>query len=92
MAMSMLLRRMKVDATVHGTARSTFRDWAEDEGGFPREICEAALGHALRAVERAYRRGDAFAKRRDLMAAWARFLLPPKAEVVPFPAHKARPR
>ena len=35
MAMSMLLRRMKVDATVHGF-RSSFRDWAAECTGYPR--------------------------------------------------------
>jgi len=38
---------------------------------FPREIAEAALGHkAGDAVERAYRRGSALEKRRELMQAW----------------------
>jgi integrase len=75
MAMSMLLRRMKIEgATVHGF-RSGFRDWAGNETGFPREVCEAALAHATGgAVERAYRRSDALEKRRVLMEAWAAFL------------------
>ena len=39
---------------------------------FPREIAEAALAHRIgNEVERAYRRRDAFEKRRQLMAAWA---------------------
>jgi hypothetical protein len=41
---------------------------------FPREVAEAALVHASGdETRRAYRRGDALAKRRDLMDAWARF-------------------
>lgn len=76
MAMMMLLRRMKVeDATVHGF-RSAFRDWAGDtQLQFPREIVEQALSHAVGSeVERAYRRGDALGKRRELMELWAIFL------------------
>ena len=67
MAMEAVLRRMDVDATVHGF-RSAFRDWAGERTHFPREIAEAALAHLVGdAVERAYRRGDALEKRRELM-------------------------
>ncbi len=70
-----VLKRLKVDATVHGM-RSTFRDWCEEMTSFPHEVKEAALAHTVRnAVERAYRRGDLFDKRRDLMDQWARFCL-----------------
>ena len=76
MALEMLLRRMKVEVTVHGF-RSSFRDWAGETTAFPREIAEAALAHEVgNAVERAYRRGDALAKRRELMTAWGRFCEP----------------
>ncbi|MBZ6079177.1 tyrosine-type recombinase/integrase [Microvirga puerhi] len=76
MALEMVLRRMKVDATVHGF-RSAFRDWAGERTSFPREIAEAALAHLVGdAIERAYRRGDALEKRRRLMDAWARFCGP----------------
>ena len=72
MAMEMLLRRMKVnDVTVHGF-RSTFRDWCGDKTDFAREVAEAALAHKVGSeVEQAYRRSDAFEKRRRLMQAWA---------------------
>ncbi|KFG70380.1 site-specific integrase [Microvirga sp. BSC39] len=74
MALEMVLRRMKVDVTVHGF-RSAFRDWAGERTHFPREVAEAALAHLVGdAVERAYRRGDALEKRRELMDAWASFL------------------
>jgi integrase len=67
---------MKVDVTVHGF-RSAFRDWAGERTSFPREIAEAALAHLVGdAVERAYRRGDALEKRRQLMDDWARFCEP----------------
>lgn len=73
-AMSAVLKRMKVDATVHGF-RSTFRDWAGDQTGHPREIVEEALAHRVgSAVERAYRRGDALEKRRELLSDWAKFV------------------
>ncbi|KLK90139.1 integrase [Microvirga vignae] len=74
MALEMMLRRMKTDVTVHGF-RSAFRDWAGERTHFPHEVAEAALAHLVGdAVERAYRRGDALEKRRELMEAWAAFL------------------
>jgi integrase len=75
MAMTMLLRRMGRDnITVHGF-RSSFRDWAGDETHFPREVAEAALAHVIGdEAEQAYRRGDALAKRRALMQAWAEYI------------------
>ena len=74
----MLLRRMgRGDLTAHGF-RSTFRDWASERTNFPREVCEAALAHAVEnRTEAAYRRGDLFAKRRQLMDAWARYSAAP---------------
>ena len=73
MAMAMLMRRMKVDATVHGF-RSGFRDWAAECTGFAHEVAEMALAHPIEnKVERAYRRGDLFDKRRRLMDDWATF-------------------
>jgi integrase len=73
MALVMVLRRMKVDATVHGF-RSAFRDWVGERTSFPRELAEAALAHLVGdAVERAYRRGDALEKRRELMEVWAMY-------------------
>jgi integrase len=73
MALLMHLRRLGRSETVHGF-RSSFRDWASETTNFPREVCEAALAHQVEnPVERAYRRGDLFAKRRELMQAWERF-------------------
>jgi integrase len=72
MALLKLLERMdRDDITVHGF-RSTFRDWAAECTNFPREVAEMALAHAVDdKVEAAYRRGDLFEKRRQLMTAWA---------------------
>lgn len=73
MALSAVLRRMKVDATVHGM-RSTFRDWAGETTTFDRETIEHALAHRLKdKAEAAYARGSHFEKRRKLMEAWAKF-------------------
>ncbi|MDP2259072.1 MAG: integrase arm-type DNA-binding domain-containing protein [Caulobacter sp.] len=88
MAMLMLLRRMDVtDVTVHGF-RSAFRDWAGDCTSHPREVIEEALAHVVGgAVERAYRRRDALAKRRALMTDWATFCATPAgSNVIPFRA------
>jgi len=75
MSMLMLLRRMGQEQfTVHGF-RSTFRDWASEEAGAPREVAEAALAHQVGSeVERAYARSDLLVKRRELMKLW-QFLL-----------------
>jgi integrase len=67
-------------ATVHGF-RSTFSDWAHETTGYSNHVIEQALAHAVgNAVERAYRRGDMFDKRRRLMAEWARYCSTPAAE------------
>lgn len=72
MSMTAVLRRMGCDGiTVHGF-RSTFRDWAGETTGFPREVIEAALAHGIKdKAEAAYARSDLFEKRRKLMEAWA---------------------
>lgn len=86
MVFLMLLRRMNVDATAHGF-RSAFRDWAAERTNFPREVCEMALAHTIsNKTEAAYRRGDLFEKRRDLMDAWASYTVTEPAKVVPIRA------
>jgi len=75
MAMAMLLRDMAPNITVHGM-RSAFRDWAGEMTNFPRDVAEMALAHKVGdQTERAYRRGDALDKRRDLMSQWLTFLV-----------------
>jgi integrase len=83
MVFLMLLRRMKRgELTAHGF-RSSFSDWAAERTAYPREVVEMALAHAIKnRVEAAYRRGDLFEKRRQLMDAWARFCTAPAAEKV----------
>lgn len=74
MALTAVMRRMKVDAVPHGF-RSTFRDWAGERTNYPRELAEQALAHTLdNKVEAAYRRGDALEKRRLMMSDWAEFI------------------
>lgn len=73
-ALTKVLRRMKVEATIHGM-RSSFRDWAGETTGYPREVIEHALAHRLKdKAEAAYARGTLFDKRRELMQAWADYL------------------
>ncbi|SMY09947.1 tyrosine-type recombinase/integrase [Flavimaricola marinus] len=88
MSMTAVLRRMGRDGiTVHGF-RSTFRDWAGETTGFPREVIEAALAHGIKdKAEAAYARTDLFDKRRKLMEAWALTLTKQRRDgrVVAFP-------
>jgi integrase len=82
MALLMSMRRVKSPYTVHGF-RSALRDWASERTNFAREICEAALAHIVKdKTEAAYRRGDLFEKRRELMATWAAFTAA-DADVIP---------
>lgn len=61
--------------TVHGF-RSSFRDWAAETTNFPRDVVEMALAHTIKdKTEAAYRRGKLLAKRRELMQAWADYLV-----------------
>jgi integrase len=92
MAMLKVLRRMgRTDLTAHGF-RSSFRDWAAERTNFPHEVAEMALAHTVSdKVEAAYRRGDLFMKRRQLMDAWARHCATrPEGKVVRPDAWQAR--
>jgi integrase len=73
MAMLKVLQRMsRGDLTAHGF-RSSFRDWVAERTHFPHEVAEMALAHTVSdKAEAAYRRGDLFMKRRQLMEAWAK--------------------
>jgi len=83
-----LVRRMgRGDLTAHGF-RSTFSDWCGERTNFPAEVREMALAHTVNdKVEAAYRRGDLFQKRRQVMDAWARFATTaPDGNIVPIAA------
>ncbi len=90
MTLSAVLRRMRVAAVPHGF-RSTFRDWGSERTNFPSEMLEMALAHTVAdKVEAAYRRGDLFDKRRQLMDAWAGFCASkPSANVTPIKQPKS---
>jgi integrase len=71
----MVQRHMKLPFTVHGF-RSSFSDWAHETTSFPGEVIEMALAHAIKnKAEAAYRRGALLEKRRQLMQAWADYLV-----------------
>jgi len=74
MAFLQLLKRMgRGDLTAHGF-RSTFRDWAAERTNYPSEVAEMALAHSVAdKVEAAYRRGDLYGKRQQIMRDWDEF-------------------
>jgi integrase len=89
-----LARMGHTDVTVHGTARSTFMDWAHERSSFAKVVIDMALAHTVGdKVEAAYRRGELFEKRRKLAEAWATFCYSPPvgvSEVTPL-RRAARP-
>ncbi|SEO55623.1 tyrosine-type recombinase/integrase [Aquisalimonas asiatica] len=73
MTLAAVLKRMKVDATVHGF-RSSFKDWARNRTAYPDEVSELALAHVNSdATRAAYARDELLPQRQRLMADWARF-------------------
>jgi len=91
MTLSAVLRRMGVKAVPHGF-RSTFRDWASERTSYPGDMAEMALAHAINdKTEAAYRRGDMFEKRRQMMSDWARLCArpEPKGQVIPMKRNRA---
>jgi len=76
-----LLRKLDPrDLTVHGF-RSCFMDWAHERTAFAKVVIDMALAHTVGdKVEEAYRRGDLFEKRRQLMQAWADYCASPQIE------------
>ena len=74
MTLLAILRRLKIDATVHGF-RSSFRVWAAECSGASWAVCEASLAHSIgSSTEQAYMRSDLLASRRELMQAWADYV------------------
>ena len=72
MAMSMLLRRLNADATVHGF-RSSARSWMADQG-VAFELAEACLAHTTSGNAAAYQRSSLLEPRRPLMQRWSDFV------------------
>lgn len=65
-----VLQKKVGHGTMHGF-RSTFRDWAAEQG-FDRTLAEKSLMHATgNEVEQAYQRSDLLEQRRPLMQSWA---------------------
>jgi integrase len=75
MTLAAVLKRMeRANLTVHGF-RSTFREWAGETTGHPREVIEHALAHQLAdKAEAAYQRGALLPRRVALMQDWAGYL------------------
>lgn len=74
MSLLMAIRRMGFGITSHGF-RSSFSDWAHETTNFQNVVIEKALNHSIKdKAEKAYRRGDLFDKRRELMVAWDAFV------------------
>jgi len=70
MLMLKLVKDMGLKITVHGF-RSTFRDWVSEVTNYSSELAEMALAHVIKnKVEAAYRRGDLFERRKNLMQDW----------------------
>ncbi len=75
MSLSVLMRRMKIEAVPHGL-RSSFRDWVGEETSYPREVAEMALAHVVaNSTEGSYWRSDLFEKRRLMMQDWSDYLM-----------------
>ena len=81
-----LVRKHGIAAFLTGK-RSSFREWAAEEMGYPRQVVEASLAHKVpnqieaalahvvrNRVEAAYARSDPFERRRTLIGDWARYL------------------
>lgn len=76
-----VIKRVSGDhaVTIHGL-RSTFSQWAA-ENGVDFEVRETCLMHAVgNAVTRAYQRSDLLEKRREVLQRWADEILPPGDE------------
>lgn len=55
--------------------RHAFADWGKVDGQFPSELIEAQLGYGPSAVEAAYSRASYLPKRRQVMEAWAAYVM-----------------
>jgi integrase len=67
--------------TIHGF-RSSFSNWAHEQTAHSAHTIEISLAHNVgNEVERAYRRTDMIAKRRQLMEQWSKFCLSPPSKI-----------
>jgi integrase len=73
MALTQLMRRLRLDAVPHGF-RSSFKDWAAEVAKVPDEVSEAALAHRIpNKVRAAYLRTQFLAERKQVMERWAAY-------------------
>ena len=87
MAMLAVLDRLgaRDKTTVHGLARATFSTWANETGAARPDVIEAVLAHKEASrVRAAYNRARFNTERRDLLTAWADFLMREPAQVIEF--------
>jgi integrase len=83
MAMTEVMTRLGQHGvtTIHGF-RSSFSNWAHEQTAHASHTIEISLAHRVGTeTERAYRRTDMVAKRRQLMEQWSRFCMSPPAKV-----------
>lgn len=75
------------DATMHGTARSTFEDWRAERTSYSPVLGDLQLAHREKnKTAAAYRRTDQLEQRRPMLTDWATFLTCPaeaRGKVVP---------
>lgn len=80
MTLSKLVKELGFNADIHGF-RTSFRTWVQDRTDFPHEVAEAALAHQNESKSsKPYARSDVFDKRREMMDAWAAYLLSAKTK------------
>ena len=72
-ALTAVMHRLGRSETNHGF-RSSFSDWSHEQTADSNHVIEMSLAHSIgNAAEKAYRRTDLFAKRRQLIEQWARY-------------------
>jgi integrase len=77
-ALRTVMQRLGRTEVPHGF-RSSFSDWAHEQTAHSNHAIEISLAHAVGTeVEKAYRRGDMFHKRRALMEQWAKYCTTPR--------------
>ncbi len=74
MTFTQVLRRMKVDYTMHGF-RASFRTWGAEVAHYEHELLEVALAHVVGdATVRGYQKSDIVENRRRLLQEWAEYI------------------
>ena len=80
---SKAVREAGIEGVPHAIARACFKTWASECTNADHAVIESCLNHSIGgALEKAYNRGDFYAKRARLMQAWADFLSGRQADVI----------